>query len=51
MSVPISDTSVSAAGADLWHGVEEVDGSGQKRIGTLLKLALNLGGRTGYRLV
>jgi hypothetical protein len=37
--------------ANPWNGVEAVDRLGQKRVGTLLKLAWNLCGRAGYRLI
>ena len=34
-----------------WDGLEEVDGLGQKRIGTFVQLSLNFCGRAGHRLV
>jgi hypothetical protein len=39
------------SGAHPRDGLEEVDGLGQKRVGTLVKLALNFRGRAGNRLV
>jgi len=36
-------------GANPWGSLEEINGLGQKRIGALVKLALNFRGRAGNR--